>query len=171
MGAQALRKLEFAEPPILVDWRLEFTRPQNRKAHAYWNSLRGDRQMPSRRELSPRGMREFLTHVNLVDVCPESEGAVDYKVTLQGSNGLDLLGHLAHRRLDTCLSEVTARRLRECLDHAKDSARPVRISSGVTGGDKRWLEAECLFAPLGDEDGRVSSIFWVLVTWHPTAPQ
>lgn len=116
-------------------------------------------------------MREFLTHVNLVDLWPQSEGgAVDYNVTLQGSHGLELFGHLAHRRLDACLSEVTARRLRECLDHARESARPLRISSGVTAGDRYWLEAECLFAPLGDEAGRVSSILWVLVTWNSKAP-
>ncbi len=126
MGVPAQRKLEFSEPPILVDWNLEFSRPQNRKAHAYWNAIRGDRQMPSRRALSPRGMREFLTHVNLVDVWPEAEGVVSYKVTLQGSHGLELLGHMAHRRLDSCLSEVTARRLRECLDHARNSARPLK---------------------------------------------
>ena len=71
--------------------------------------------------------------------------------TYSGTNeqkGYDLNGNLL---FDACLSRVTARRLRVCLDRAKNSARPLRMSAGVTGGDKYWLEAECLFAPLGDE--------------------
>jgi hypothetical protein len=166
MGAQAQWKPEFAEPPIHVDWALQFSRPENRKALAYWNSLRGERQMPARSELSPRGMREFLTHVNLVDIWPDSGGCVvDYEVTLQGSHGLEVFGNLARRRLAAGLSAVTARRLRECWNIVRDSGRPVRISARVTGGDKFWLDSECLLAPLGDDPGRVTTIMWVFVSW------
>jgi len=166
MSAQPQRKPEFAEPPIGVDWTLTFTRAETKKAHAYWNSLRGSRQMPLRTELSPRGMREFLTHVNLVDVGAVSErGASDYEVTLQGAHGLEVFGPLARRRFSAVLSEVTARRLRECLNLVRDSGQPVRINSRVTGGNKFWLDSECLIAPLGDDDG-VKAIMWVFVSWQ-----
>src|SRR5579871_42041 len=82
MGAQPISKLEFAEPTIHVDWTGAFSRLENRKALTYWNSIRGDRQMPDRRDLSPRAMREFLTYVNLVDVRHCSNGVVEYEVAL-----------------------------------------------------------------------------------------
>jgi len=166
MGAQAEWKPEFVEPQIHVDWTLNFSRRENRKAHIYWNSLRGERKMPTRSELRPRGMREFLTHVNLVDIWPAyAGGSIDYQVSLRGSHGSEVFGQLAHRRLDVSLSAVTARRLRECLNHVRDSRGPVRISARVTGGDKFWLDSECLLAPLGNERGHLTTIMWVFVSW------
>src|SRR5579871_5477722 len=58
-------------------------RAENRKAYAYWSSISGDRQMPTRSSLSPRAMREFLTYVNLVDIHPSSSSAVEYEIALQ----------------------------------------------------------------------------------------
>jgi len=165
MGAQPLHELEFEEPTIHVDWTAEFSRVENRRAHAYWNSIRGDRQMPMRSDLNPRGMREFLTYVNLVDVCMCSNGAVEYVVALQGAHGTEVFGPLARRRFSAVLSEVTARRLRECLSLVRDAGLPVRISSRVTGGGKFWLDSESLFAPLGEASG-VTAIMWVFVSWR-----
>jgi len=165
MGAQPISKLEFAEPTIHVDWTGAFSRLENRKALTYWNSIRGDRQMPDRRDLSPRAMREFLTYVNLVDVRHCSNGVVEYEVALQGAHGAEVFGPLARRRFSAALSEVTARRLSECLDLVRDAGRPVRISSRVTGGGKFWLDSESLFAPLG-EAGGVTAIMWVFVSWR-----
>ena len=169
MGAVPHRKWEFAEPPINADWKLAFMRPENRKAHAYWNSICGERAMPTRSDLSPRGMREFITHVNLVDVWPASGGPVDYEVTLQGSHGREVFGHLVRRRFSAALSEVTARRLRECLNLVRDSGRPVRISSRVTAGAKFWLDSESFMAPLSDQSEKVSTIMWVFVSWDTAA--
>jgi len=169
MGAKPKREPEFAEPPIHVDWTLAFSRPETKKAHAYWDSVRGARIMPARSDLSPRGMREFLTHVNLVGVCQAAEdGSIDYEVALQGSHGSEVFGPLARRRLAAGLSAVTTRRLRECFDLVRDSGRPVRINSRVTGGEKFWLDSESLMAPLGDEAGRVTTIMWVFVSWDAT---
>jgi hypothetical protein len=169
MGAQPKRKPEFAEPPIQVDWTLAFSRPETKKAHTYRDSLRGARIMPARSDLSPRGMREFLTHVNLVGVCQAVEGgSIDYEVALQGSHGSEVFGPLARRKLAAGLSAVTARRLRECFDLVRDSGRPVRINSGVTCGGKFWLDSESLMAPLGDESDRVTAIMWVFVSWNAT---
>jgi hypothetical protein len=168
MGAQPHRRPEFAEPPIVVDWTLAFSRPETKKAHVYWTWIRGSRRMPMRSELSPRGMREFLTHVNLVDAgSPSGTDTTDYEVTLQGAHGLEVFGPLARRRFSASLSEVTARRLRECLNLVRDSGQPVSINTRVTGGDKFWLDSQSLIAPLGDDDG-VKSIIWVFVSWKAT---
>lgn len=172
MGAEPQLNFEFAEPPIDVDWTLAFVRPENRKALAYWESICGERTMPARSDLSPRGMREFITHVSLVDVWPASGGgAVDYEITLQGSHCREVFGHLVRRKFSAGLSEVTARRLRECLNLVRDSARPVRLSTRVTAGGKFWLDSEAFMAPLSDVPGKVATIIWVLVTWRAADDQ
>ena len=172
MGAEPQRTFEFAEPPIDVDWTLAFSRPENRKALAYWKSVCGERGMPTRSNLSPRGMRDFITHVNLVDVWPASGGgSVDYEIILQGSHGREVLGHLVRRKFNAGLSEMTARRLRECLNIVRDWRRPVRVRSRITAGGKSWLDSESFMGPLSAPDpiNAVAGIMWVFVSWHATA--
>src|SRR5436309_11449465 len=54
--------------PVTADWDLQFARAPVQKAIAYWNSLLRGRKMPARHELTPRAMKNFIPHVNLVDV-------------------------------------------------------------------------------------------------------
>jgi hypothetical protein len=77
-----------------------------------------------------------------------------------------VFGHLARRGFSAGLSEVTVRRLRECLNLVKDSARAVRIFSRVTGGEKFWLDSESFMAPLSNGTDRVTAIMWVFVSWQ-----
>ena len=176
MGAEPQRTFEFAEPPIEVDPTLAFSRPENRKALAYWKSICGERGMPTRSDLSPRGMRDFITHVNLVDVWPASGGgSVDYEIALQGSHGREVLGHLVRRKFSAGLSQMTARRLRECLNVVRDCGRPVRVSSRVTAAGKSWLDSESFMGPLSAPEpiNAVAGIMWVFVSWtrQPDEPR
>src|SRR5438477_4463204 len=72
--------------PITVDWELRFSRPQAQKAFAYWQSLLAGRQMPARRELTPRAMKAFITYVNLVDVLSLGNDKWDYVISLQSAD-------------------------------------------------------------------------------------
>ena len=126
--------------------------------------------MPARGELKPRGMLEFLTYVNVVEVRTDCDSAlVEYEVALQATHARNVFGPLAHGKLETGLSEVTARRRRYCFDLVTNSARSVRISARVTGGGKFWLDSECLLAPLGNDPERVTAIMWVFASWEAGA--
>src|SRR5436190_9621211 len=89
-------------PAITVDWSLAFQSPVAKQAAGYWFSLRGDRDMPARRELSPSAMRAFLSFVNLVSV--KGEGLGSYTVILQGQHTRDVFGHLANCYLSEVLT-------------------------------------------------------------------
>ncbi len=126
--------------------------------------------MPTRRELSPRGMREFLTYVGLVDVQPAVEGTpVAYNISLELAHGREVFGQLAPRDIEESLPPARVRRARECFEHVRISARPARIQTRVTVRDQSWLDSESLLAPLGDQAGQVTAIMWVFVSWKAVA--
>ena len=167
MAVQLRRDVQFAEPPIIVDWTLAFVRAECRKAYVYWDSIRGNKAMALRSELSPRGMLEFLTYVNLVDVLPVPEnGSIDYQVSLQATHGREVFGHLTRRKIDTVLSEMTARRMCESFELVRAAARPARFQTRVTAGNKSWLDSESLLAPLGNQANQVTAIMWMFVSWR-----
>jgi hypothetical protein len=153
-------------PTITVDWSLAFQNSAATEAAAYWFLLRGDRQMPARRELSPSAMRGFLSFVNLVSI--KGEGPDSYRLALQGQHTRDVFGHLAKCKLTEVLSIQEEQRWRECFDLARDSQKPVRLTTRVGTQGKLWLDCEVFMAPLADADGG-SSIYWVFVSWPSEA--
>jgi hypothetical protein len=152
--------------PFEVDWELAFPRPICRAALRYWFSVAGERAMPRRTELRPEQMRQFLAHVNLVDVHRET-GGPDYEVRLQGLHGQGVFGSLTRRRLGEYLEPVTEERLRRAFGLVVENGRPMRASGQVTAGGKSWLRFEALVAPLGHSGAPVDGLFWVLDSWRP----
>jgi len=170
MSAQLRRGTGIADPPIAVDWALEFGRPETSKAYAYWDSIRGERAMPARSELSPRGMREFLAYVNLVNVQPAVEGAAaNYQISLESAHTRKVFGQLALHNVKKSTSPERVRLASECFELVRTAARPARVQSPVTVGNQFWLDSESLLAPLGDQAGQVTAIMWVFVTWEAVA--
>lgn len=156
--------------PITVDWDLDFIKPVPKKALAYWRSLCTGRKMPQRHELKPKPMRDFLSHINLVDIIRAADGSfVDYSVSLQGQHALDTYGPVMQRKLGQVLPPSIEARWRRCFGTACQAARPVRFHSRVMCGGKLWVEAEVLMAPLGDETRGIDSLFATFVSWTDDA--
>ncbi len=153
--------------PLIMDWDLQFTRQPTQRACAYWFSLRGDRGMPRRQELSPAKMREFLPNINLIDVVYDSsEATPDFRVSLQGQHGTEVYGQIANRRLEEVLPPHVVKRWRETFLTCFQAARPVRFCSKMLIGGRAWLEGEAFLAPLGDDETGVQSLFVVFVSWQ-----
>jgi hypothetical protein len=170
MSAQPRPEIRNADQPIVVDLALDFARPETRKAYAYWELIRGERTMPARSDLSPRGMRQFLSYVNLVDAQRIFEGdSLDYQISLQASHTREIFGYLTLHDIKKGMLPERVRRARECFEFVRTAARPARIQSRVTVRDQFWLDSESLFAPLGDRADQVTAIMWVFVSWEAVA--
>ena len=159
--------VQFQQPelwPITVDWELRFSRPQAQKALAYWQSLLAGRQMPARRELTPRAMKAFITYVNLVDVLSLGNDKWDYVISLQSADAHAVLGDIKGRRLAEIFPFAIERRWRGSFDLPRAGKAPVRLLTRASTGGKNWLACEVLLAPLGEREV-VDSIFWVTVSW------
>jgi hypothetical protein len=151
-------------PKITVDWTLGFTHPGIRLASEHWNAVRGQRNMPSRKELKPAAMRKFLRFVNLVDVEP---GTGIYRISLQSAHTAELFGEIAHHKFGELFEPAVAQRWRDCFNLVRDSARPVRLLSEVGSEEGFWRRCEVFIAPLSDntEGAQLSSLFWVFASW------
>ena len=155
--------------PITVDWELAFTRPPAQKAIAYWRSLLHGRRMPTRRELNPQAMKDFLKYVNLVDVLSLAAGEWDYAVSLQSTDACEVLGDIKGRRFAEVFPPHHAQRWRNSFDLPREEKTPVRLLTRASTRNKNWLACEVLLAPLGEHD-RVTSIFWLTAAWPANDP-
>jgi len=120
--------------------------------------------MPSRSDLSPRAMREFLDHVNLVDVI--SEPRISFRVSLQGAQSRGVFGHMAKQRLGDILPPFFEKRWTESFEVPRSSETPVRLTTRASTFGRKWLGCEALLAPLGDGPNYVTTIFWVFASWR-----
>jgi hypothetical protein len=150
--------------PIEVDPASALTRPMTLKAYDYWRSVCGDRAMPARKDISPQGMRAFVGHIALVELRPGENGRTDYVMRVAGARIEDTFGAITGRAIGDFLPPDIEKRWRWAMDQAVAAAAPLRIASRVLFGNKTFLQAEVLLAPLG-EAGQVSMLFGAIEIW------
>jgi hypothetical protein len=68
---------------------LERCGPKAVALYQYWNARRGIRPMPTRNDIDPMGMRQWLPRITLVDVSPDG---ARFTYRLVGTQIVDLLG-------------------------------------------------------------------------------
>lgn len=154
-------------PPVFVDRSLNLMRAATIKGRDYWNSLRGTRPMPSRADVSPRDMREFLSHVGLVEVVAGTDGAVDYTMRIAGGKIEEIFGSLTGQPIAKSLPPETASRWRLVFDEIRKGGVPLAVTGRVAYANLRHLKYELFVAPLG-EDGEVGMILGILDIWPVT---
>lgn len=151
-------------PPVHIDRLLNVTRTSTTKGRDYWLSLRGDKEMPARADISPRSMREFLPYVGLIEFTPLPGGEEDYSVRLAGGKVEEIFGSLTGQSLRDTLPPEIAARWRLVFDEVRRSKSPLVATSRVAFNNQRHLKQEVFVAPLG-EDGTVQMLFGVLDIW------
>lgn len=154
-------------PPVFVDRSLALTRFATIKGRDYWKNLCGSRTMPARGDIAPRDMREFLSHVGLVEVILSANGTVDYTMRVAGGKIEEIFGPLTGQPLSQTLPDETVSRWRLVFDEVRKSCVPLAVSGRVAYANLRHLKYELFVAPLG-EDGNVGAIFGALDIWPVT---
>lgn len=151
-------------PPVHIDRALNVTRPPLVKGRDYWLSLRGDRLMPARGDVSPRDMRTFLSHVGLIEFSALPEGGEDYFVRLIGGKVEEVFGPLTGQFIGKALPVESANRFRLFLNEVRKSGSPLVASGRLAFNNLRHLKQEMFVAPLG-EGGDVRVLFAVMDIW------
>jgi hypothetical protein len=154
-----------ALPPIEVDWSLGFVDSATRTALAYWQSRRGEREMPTRDDIRPSQMRSFLPHIALIEPLGPSAMPDDYLVRLAGSFTERIFGRVGGLRLSDFLSPDFQQRWRGSYDMVRFSRRPLRGSGRVAFENKSWLMSETLVAPLGEAGKPINMLFVAFAAW------
>jgi hypothetical protein len=102
---------------------LERCGPKAVALYQYWNARRGIRSMPTRADIDPLEMRQWLPRLTLVDVSPDSE---HFTYRLVGTQIVDLLGvNPTGRRVETAWPEDTADLIVEGYRDVVENRAPV----------------------------------------------
>lgn len=154
-------------PPVFVDRSLSLTRTATIKGRDYWMDLRRGRAMPARADIAPRDMRDFLSHVGLVEKLQLSGGEEDFAVRLAGGRIEEVFGAIAGRPIGATLPPETAARWRLVLNEVSRGLAPLAVSGRMAYANMRHMKYELFIAPLGEE-GVATMLFAVLDVWPVT---
>jgi len=157
-------------PPVSYDWSLAFENETTGKGLAYWKELRGGNGLPSVKDFSPRGMKDFISNVSLIERRVGEDGKVDYFVRLTGERVRERYGAVAHRKLQEFLPLEMERRWREALELVTSAQAPLRVHGRMSYADSTWLYQETLLAPLSDDAGLLN-MFLLVTAWWPYNPE
>ena len=127
------------------------------RALDYWDSKRGGRRMPSRRDIDPLEMADLLPNVVLVDVQHEP---LDFRYRLVGTAIVTRLGHdHTGERFSTLPQQSTGSPIWEAASRIVGEKRPI-VSHFSYVGANRWISNyRDLSMPLSEDDDRVNMIF------------
>jgi hypothetical protein len=102
---------------------LERCGPKAVALYQYWNARRGIRPMPTRADIDPLEMRQWLPRLTLVDVSPDGQ---DFTYRLVGTRMVDLLGmNPTGRSVESAWPEEVAGLVVEAYREVVDSRAPV----------------------------------------------
>lgn len=128
--------------------------PAVAQAEGYWDGLRGNRLVPARADLDPRGISGILEHAFILEkIAP---GMAKIRLSGQGLN--DLLGMEMRGMPITSIFLPEAReQIRNALERLFDGPSTVHATLTSKGGfTRKTLEAQIFMAPMLDDQGRVT---------------
>lgn len=134
-----------------------------RKALAYWQRKRGEREMPRRADIDPVEMPDLLPYVRLVDVV--APGQYRYRVVgtevEQLHGGLKFTGRFVHEALPPSLAD----RIIPVYDECVRERRPVLLENTFLAPDRERVarHSHVLFLPLSEDDEAVSMVLVIQV--------
>jgi hypothetical protein len=156
---------ERAAWPTHCDIVLSFSSQMLREALAAWRTKTVGQQYPSRADMSPRAMKNFLPNVAIVDVC-EEDGRFRSRLRVTGSWIDRHLIPASNQFLDETVPEPFLGRWQSLLKLCLDVEGPIRcLTEGLQFRHQDFLSAETFFAPLA-EPGRHPNAILAVMTVH-----
>jgi hypothetical protein len=135
------------------DPTLAFSHPVYGRFLSLWRSKAGTRAMPAKSEITPRDLKDFLGDVV---VCHRiAENPSQYVWRLIGTKVAEVVGHHhTGKTIEECIPPELAARWIECADLILNGGQPLRFLGRVHLKGREYLDAENLFVPLADDEGR-----------------
>ena len=145
---------------LICDERLAFDLPRMRDAYAYWSKVTGTRPMPKRTELSPAGMKTFLSIVSLAEM-DRSDGRVRWRVRLQGSDMDRIVGPMTGHFIDEMIPSELLPRWTMPIQLVLDYWKPFRFVSEIQLPHREPGVMDSLLAPLSSNGTDFDMVFGV----------
>ena len=111
----------------------ELQHPVLRNAYDYWRLKKGDREVPSRKDISPEDMKVYLPNVMLIDV---SYKPLDFVYRVFGSgiaraHGKEYTGKSVHQLEPAEFARLVWRQYLDAVHERKPCLHEVMFSSGA----------------------------------------
>jgi hypothetical protein len=147
--------------PLQADATLSFDAPLLREAYAMWQAKAGGRRWPTRAEITPRAMKNFLADTAIVDVVYEP-GKIRYRLRVMGLKLEEIFVRATGKFVDEVVPEPYLEKWLAIFDLAVDVGGPIRTVGAVEFRKQEYLQAEEFFAPLGNPDEPASALLGVI---------
>jgi hypothetical protein len=133
---------------IVCDERLAFDTPKMKEALSYWTARAGGRSMPLRTDLSPHGMKSFLSLVSMAERDRLPDGSSRWRMRLQGSDLDRVIGPMTGRYLDEVIDGEMLKRWMTTINLVVETGGPLRFVSETPVPDRDPIVMDSLLAPL-----------------------
>ena len=141
------------------------TDPRLIRAYDYWNRIRGDRPMPSRRDIRPRDIQSLLPHIFLVDVLREP---MRFRIRLAGTEVNSRFGEeLTGQALEEIDLGTEAPRGLEIYAATVTEREPTLSMADYTRADGRPMRYRRLLCPLSTDGYVIDMLFGVMAGIAP----
>jgi hypothetical protein len=132
------------------DATLAFSDPVYKQFLSLWKNKAGTRPMPMKSEITPRDLKDFLCNIVVCQRIAPSQ----YTCRLIGSKVAEVIGHNTGKTIEESVPSESAARWIECADLILNGGKPLRFLGRVHLKNREYLDAENLFVPLADDEGR-----------------
>ncbi len=141
----------------VLDAALNFQSPKLAEFLNYWNSKQGGRRFPSRADIVPREIQQWMPMISMYDVAGPDE---EFRIRLIGAGLAELLGggDLRGKPISILPAQIFQRK-RQALEQALKSGAPLRTFTAKTmipGQEFQSLEA--CYAPLSSDGADIDVI-------------
>jgi hypothetical protein len=135
---------------------LESRNPRLARLYDYWMGKCAARPMPSRADIDPLEMREWLGNLLLAEFFGDVER---YKVRIDGTN---LISHGGGDRTGKGAESLTSAEERDLIrgqyKHVLETAQPAYFEAQFTNSERRFLREQKLLLPLSKDGATVSMV-------------
>lgn len=132
--------------------------------HRVWKDIAGDREAPTRAEITPARVRALIASTWIMDVI---DGGTDFRFRFAGDRIIQFMGR---RYAGTLLSNVRGNPFFDGMHALLATCAAQRAPFAVgpmrsAHAGKEHLEFEALALPLADQGGEINALFGGFDTW------
>ena len=142
--------------PVDPETSSTFPDPRHQELFEYWNSKRGDRIAPTRKDIDPIDLPKLLPYMFIFQV---QDNPRNYRLSLLGTQLVAVLGRdFTGATFDEMYSDDGASTLRMEYDWVADRAEPYYDELDARWMSKDYIAYRRLLLPLSDDGARVDRL-------------
>lgn len=124
----------------------------------YWSLKKGEKALPSRKDMSPRDLISVLPHIFIFDLVVKDGILEDALVSLMGTALVDLYGETTGESVNKKLDFDVGERIYHMCQEAINRGEPVANQVNVMTEDRPHISVSTLYCPLSSNGTDIDKI-------------